>query len=234
MLLLFHTGHAGAVSALGLFQAHMLLFHVLVLRSVIVFFKHGLGFDCLELGLEIGDVMPMGAAIGTTTGIGELIAIVLALLTWRAPVAQYCEQGCIALSVGTQRTSYPSLLLPSSLSWGQHQHDRTLRSNEEGDRREWKCRRQERRDHDHFACASESLPSQSALVGPITFHSQQDRDLGWGSSGQRRAHDSSKLQAFEKIDLLLVVFGLIQDGKGSVEDDSADGSRVYGRRRVLQ
>lgn len=86
MLLLFHAGHAGAIGALSLFQSHMLLFHILRLSSMIVFFKHGLGFDGLELSLEIGDVVAVGAAIRATTGIGELIAIVLALLSWRSPI----------------------------------------------------------------------------------------------------------------------------------------------------
>lgn len=97
MLILFHTGHAGAISALCLFQSHMLLFHVLRLSPVIVFFKHRLGFNGLELGLEIGDVMAMGATIGATTGIGELVAIVLALFAWRPPLAQLSKQEYVAL-----------------------------------------------------------------------------------------------------------------------------------------
>ena len=41
--------------------------------------------DSLELGLEIADGVTMGAAIGTTTGIGEVVAIILGLVTRSAP-----------------------------------------------------------------------------------------------------------------------------------------------------
>lgn len=106
MLLLFHARTASAVGALGLFQTHVLILHVL-LRSVKVFLKHRLGLDSLELGLEVGDVMAMGAAVGTTTGIGELVAIVLTLLAWGAPFAQCREQGCIAASARQETYQLP-------------------------------------------------------------------------------------------------------------------------------
>ena len=48
--------------------------------------EHRLGLEGLEFGLEVGDGMAVRAAIGTTTGIGEVVAIVLALLAWGSPV----------------------------------------------------------------------------------------------------------------------------------------------------
>ena len=91
MFLLFHACTAGAISALGLFQAHVLIIHILYLSSMKVFLKHGIRFDSLELCLEIGDVVTLGAAVGTTPGIGKIVAIILAFLAWVTPVKEYGE-----------------------------------------------------------------------------------------------------------------------------------------------
>jgi len=39
----------------------------------------------LEFGLEVADGMAVGATVGTTTSICEVVTIVLGLVTWSAP-----------------------------------------------------------------------------------------------------------------------------------------------------
>lgn len=92
MFLLFNACAASAVSTLGFLQAHVLVLHILILGSVEVFLEHGIRLYGFELGLEIGDVMAMGAAIGSTTGIGEIVTIVLALIARVTPSRQCSEQ----------------------------------------------------------------------------------------------------------------------------------------------
>lgn len=52
---------------------------------MVFFFKHGIGLDSLELGLEVTDGTTMRTAVRTTTGVGEIVAIVLRLVTGSAP-----------------------------------------------------------------------------------------------------------------------------------------------------
>lgn len=47
--------------------------------------KDGLGLVDLELGLEVGEVVREGAAVGATTGVGEGEALVLDFLAEAAP-----------------------------------------------------------------------------------------------------------------------------------------------------
>ena len=65
--------------------------HVLLQVSVILgcamelFLEDRIRLDSLEFGLEIADGVTVRAAIGTTTGIGEVVAIILGLVTRSAP-----------------------------------------------------------------------------------------------------------------------------------------------------
>lgn len=87
MFLLLDARTAGAVSGLGLLQRHVLLLQFIALRTMVFFLKHGFGFDGFEFGLEVGDRVTVRAAIGTTTGVGELVPIILTLLARSAPLA---------------------------------------------------------------------------------------------------------------------------------------------------
>lgn len=80
---LVNAGTAGAIRALGLFQADVFF---VILSAVEFLFEHGLGLDRLEFGLEVGDGMAVGAAIGAATGIGEVVPIVLPLFTRSTPL----------------------------------------------------------------------------------------------------------------------------------------------------
>ena len=52
---------------------------------MICLLKDGIGFDSFEFGLEIANGVAVRAAVGTTTGIGEVVAIVLRFVTRSAP-----------------------------------------------------------------------------------------------------------------------------------------------------
>lgn len=85
MFPVIHAHTASAVSTLGFRQAPVLCLQFLTGHSMEVLLEHGLRLHGFEFGLEIGDCMAMGATIGTTTGVGELVAIVLALFAGGAP-----------------------------------------------------------------------------------------------------------------------------------------------------
>ena len=86
MLLFLNAVVADAIRAIPLFETQMLI-HPGILCPMIFFLKDRIGLDSLELGLEVTKSMTMRAAVGTTTGIGEVVAIVLRLVTRGAPVA---------------------------------------------------------------------------------------------------------------------------------------------------
>ena len=81
-LIFFHGSSANAVCALALLVSQVL--HVLLVWTVFLF-EDGVGFDMLELGFEAVDVMAVGAAVGTTSGVGELVSVVLRLGSGKAP-----------------------------------------------------------------------------------------------------------------------------------------------------
>jgi len=83
-LLLVNGGSANAVCALTLFMVQLL--HVLFGWTILLL-EDRVSLNMLELGLEPVDVMAVGAAVGTTSSIGELVPIVLRLGPWRAPIA---------------------------------------------------------------------------------------------------------------------------------------------------
>ena len=67
-------------------MSHMII-HVGVIfeRAMVLLLENRIRFDSLKLGLEVTDSVTVRAAIGTTTGIGEVVAIILGLVTRSAP-----------------------------------------------------------------------------------------------------------------------------------------------------
>lgn len=63
-----------------------MLIYLSILRPMVFFLEDGICLDSLEFGLEVADSMTMRTAVGPTTGIGEVVAIVLRLVTGGAPV----------------------------------------------------------------------------------------------------------------------------------------------------
>ena len=67
-------------------MAHMLLQVGVILGCAMeLFLEDRIRLDSLEFGLEIADGVTMRAAIRTTTGVGEVVAIILGLVTRSAP-----------------------------------------------------------------------------------------------------------------------------------------------------
>ena len=67
-------------------MSHMII-HVGVIFecAMVLLLEDRIRLDSLELGLEITNGVTMRAAIGTTTGVGEVVAIILGLVTRSAP-----------------------------------------------------------------------------------------------------------------------------------------------------
>lgn len=86
MLFFLNTTTADAIRAISFLETQMLIYPVIILCAMVLFFKDGIGLDSLELGLEVANGMTMRTAVGTTTGVGEAIAIVLRLISRGAPV----------------------------------------------------------------------------------------------------------------------------------------------------
>ena len=85
MLFLLNAATASAIGTLLLVQA----WHVVVLGaasgSMIFFFEDRIRLDGFKFGLEVADSIAMGAAVGATTGVGKVIAIVLSFFAITAP-----------------------------------------------------------------------------------------------------------------------------------------------------
>ena len=65
---------------------HMIIHVGVILEcAMVLLLKDRIRLNSLELGLEITNGVTMRAAIGTTTGIGEVVAIILGLVTRSAP-----------------------------------------------------------------------------------------------------------------------------------------------------
>jgi hypothetical protein len=64
-----------------------MLIHVSILglSTMIFFLEDRVSIGSLEFGLEVTDGMAVGAAVGATTGVGEVVAIVLGLVSRSAP-----------------------------------------------------------------------------------------------------------------------------------------------------
>ena len=86
MLLFLNTTAADTVRAISLLEAQMLVYSgIILLCSMVFFLKDRIGLDSLKLGLEVANGTTMRTAVGTTTGVGEIVAIVLRLITGGAP-----------------------------------------------------------------------------------------------------------------------------------------------------
>lgn len=85
MLFFLDTGSADAVRALAFLEGQRILF-VNTFDSMKLFFEDRIRLDCLKFGLKVANGMTVRATIGSTTGVGEIIAVILGLIAWGAPV----------------------------------------------------------------------------------------------------------------------------------------------------
>lgn len=83
-LLIVDARSTSAVSAVGLVKTHGFLLHV-CFSSVVLLLEHHFWLDGLKLGLEVANVVTMGAAVGATAGIGEGITVVVLFFARTAP-----------------------------------------------------------------------------------------------------------------------------------------------------
>jgi len=77
-----------------------------VLGSVDVFLEDWIGLDGFKLGLEAVDGVAVGATIGATTSIGEVVAIVLGLVT-RSPPRVIRQLNCCRGRFGIKTCQLP-------------------------------------------------------------------------------------------------------------------------------
>ena len=86
MLLFLNTTTADTIRAISLLEAQMFVYpSIILLCSMVFFLKDRIGLNSLKLGLEVANGTTMRTAVGATTGIGEIVAIVLRLITRGAP-----------------------------------------------------------------------------------------------------------------------------------------------------
>ena len=86
MLFFLNATTADTIRAISLLEAQMLVYpDIILLCSMVFFLKDRIGLNSLKLGLEVANGTTMRTAVGTTTGIGEIVAIVLRLITGGAP-----------------------------------------------------------------------------------------------------------------------------------------------------
>lgn len=86
VLLFLNAATADAIGAISFLKPQMLIYTSIIPSGpVVFFFKDGIGLDGLEFGLEVANGMTMRTAIGATTRVGEVVAIVLRLVTRGAP-----------------------------------------------------------------------------------------------------------------------------------------------------
>lgn len=89
MLLFFNASTTGAPGRLLLMQLRVIVRLVHIGGSAVnLLLEDRLGIGGFEFGLEITDGMAMGAAVGATAGIGEVVAIILHLIARAAPVEE--------------------------------------------------------------------------------------------------------------------------------------------------
>ena len=84
-ILLLNTRRADTVGALSLLDVTHLPIILLINRSVELFLKDRIGLHRLEFGFEVVNVMALGAGVGTTTCVGEVVAVVLRFVARGAP-----------------------------------------------------------------------------------------------------------------------------------------------------
>ena len=156
-ILFFHTGATDAISALAFLKPQMLVHLSIIVCPMNFFFENRVGFYGLEFRFEAIETMAVGAAIGTATGVGEFVAVILRLVSWCSPVKESSAKGSTAIVVDPSPTNCPCLRLLSSPFWDQRQCVRSWQRSEEdaGIRRQ--CRQRGRRGHGRFAYENESL-----------------------------------------------------------------------------
>ena len=85
MLLFLNATTADTIRAISLLKAQTLVHNSVIFRTMVFFLKDGIGLDSLKFGLEVANGTTMRTAIRTTAGIGEVVAIVLRLVTGVTP-----------------------------------------------------------------------------------------------------------------------------------------------------
>ena len=155
MFFFLNAATTDATSAISLLELQMFIHPGLIFGTMVFFLKYGIGFNSLELGLEVANGMTMSTAVGTTTGIGEVVAIVLRLVTRGAPG----DMMSFTLSMPklVELTNCLCLHPPSSPFLGRRRRDQTWKSSEGDAGILPQYRQRGRHGHDHFACGSGSL-----------------------------------------------------------------------------
>ena len=85
MFFFLNAATADATSAISLFELQTVIHPGLIFGTMIFFLEYGIGFNSLKFGLEVANGVTMSTAVGATTGIGEVVAIVLRLVTRGTP-----------------------------------------------------------------------------------------------------------------------------------------------------
>ena len=86
MLLFLNTTTADTIRAIPLLEGQVLVYPgIILLCSMVFFLKDRIGLNSLKLGLKVANSTTMRTTVRTTTGIGEIVAIVLRLVTGGTP-----------------------------------------------------------------------------------------------------------------------------------------------------
>ena len=84
-IVLLHASSADAVSTLSFLKAQMLIRLYIIFGPMNVLLKDRIGLESFEFGLKAVESVAMSAAVGATTGVGEVITIVLGFVTRSSP-----------------------------------------------------------------------------------------------------------------------------------------------------
>lgn len=84
-VLLFNADSASAVSTLAFLKPQMLVRFSILFRPVNILLEHRIGLKGLELGFEAVEGVAVSAAVGATTGVGEVVTIILGLIARSTP-----------------------------------------------------------------------------------------------------------------------------------------------------
>lgn len=86
-ILFLDTSSAYTISALPFLECQILIHVRVVFGSMDIFLEDWIGLDSFEFGLEAVDGVTVGAAVGATTSVGKVVAIILRLVTRSSPNA---------------------------------------------------------------------------------------------------------------------------------------------------
>lgn len=194
MLLFLNATTADAIRAISLLETQVLIYPSIILCPMVFFLKDGIGLDSLELGLEVANGMTVRAAVGTTTGIGEVVTIVLRLVTGSAPGGMMSFASFVPKSLDF--TNCLCLHPLSSPSLGRRRRDQTWRSSEGGAGILRQCRQRGRHGHGRSVCESESLNIIESAKWCDRKRPKLEQDSRtWEWSGRKRA------RRFRKVDI---------------------------------